>query len=189
MNDSMPRFTNRCAPAVARSTAAPLAAMVLAASLTGCPAPASDPAPAAAALDPESLAIESEGPDWAGAFDSKFRFDNERQAVMVDLKIASGFHAYTVGEATGKPLAVSIAPDGGYELNGEIQYPKGKAKQLPIGPSVIVEGDAQITVPVARRPQASGDRVKGTLRYQVCTKEACDRPRKLGFEVPATGGS
>ncbi len=129
--------------------------------------------------------IRSEGPDFKSALKTRFDFDPGQQALVVHLDIAPGFHAYTVGESTGRPLQVSVPQDGPFTL-GNVQYPKGIAKNLPIGPSVIVEGKAKIVAPVASKAAVdtkAPPRAKGTLHYQICTDEACDRPRKLAFDV------
>lgn len=121
-------------------------------------------------------------PDWKKAFSHKVRFDAARKAVVVDVQIQPGFHAYAPGESTGKPLLVTIDEGGDFVGNGTIQYPKGKEKNLPIGRSVIVEGAAEIVAPVKPKAEAPG-KAKGKFRYQVCTDSACDRPRTIPFEV------
>lgn len=127
---------------------------------------------------------KNEMPDWKKAISHEVRFDAAKGEVVVDVKVEPGFHAYTTGETTGKPLKLTIADDSEYALKGEVQYPKGVEKDLPVGKSVIVEGEAQVTAAV--EPKAEGAQaVKGTFRYQVCTDEACDRPRTAPFEVAA----
>ncbi len=122
-------------------------------------------------------------PDWGSAFASEVRFDADQQAVVAEVRVAPGFHAYTVGETTGKPLKLTLDADGAFEHRGDVSYPAGTERNLPIGRSVIVEGEATITAPVARKAGRTEDRVKGTLRYQVCTDDGCDRPRKQPFDV------
>src|SRR5262245_5835882 len=103
------------------------------------------------------------------------------------MTIAPGFHACTTGEETGKPLAVELAPDSDLVSAGAIEYPKGTIKNLPIGRSVIVEGAAEIVAPVAPKEGAgSPPKLKGTLRYQICTEKACDRPRTTKFDLTAS---
>jgi hypothetical protein len=72
---------------------------------------------------------------------------------------------------------------------GDVEYPKGLEKNLPIGRSVIVEGNAQIYAPVAPKPEAPAGpkKVKGTLRYQVCTEKVCDRPRTVPISADVPG--
>ena len=141
-------------------------------------------APDPAAAPPEPPAPKKRGPDYKNAFTHQVRYDRASQAVVVDLKVAPGFHAYTVGETIGKPLAVQLDDTTPYEHAGPVRYPKGKTKNLPIGRSVIVEGEAQIVAPIRPKPGASGN-ATGVLRYQICTDDACDRPRKVPFTVEA----
>lgn len=124
-----------------------------------------------------------EMPDWASAFSHTVRFDGERSAVVVEVELKPGFHAYTVGETIGRPLKLEFAADSAYQPTGEIQYPEGETKDLPIGKSVIVHGKAAIVAPVAVKEGSSGAEARGKFQYQVCTEEACDRPRTVDFAV------
>ena len=148
--------------------------------VAACPAPANEePAPTTARSSGDDDGV----PDFTQAFKSRIRFDPGEQTIVADLDIAPGFHAYTIGEATGRPLALKLDPTSAVEHAGDVKYPKGKAKTLPIGPSVIVEGKAHIVAPVKRREGAETPEAKGTLHYQICTDEICDRPRKKAFQV------
>lgn len=141
--------------------------------LAGCSKAAEPPAPEPAAAQPTI--------DWGSAFTHQVRFDPATAAVVVDVTVAPGFHAYTTGEQTGRPLKLEVTE--GATLDGPVLYPKGITKNLPVGRSVIVEGQAQV---VGKVKDATGA-VKGRFHYQVCTAEICDRPRKAAFEV-APGG-
>lgn len=137
--------------------------------LAGCPEKTA--APSAPAAAPEAV-------DWSAAFHHEVRYDADQSALVVDVKVAPGFHAYTIGETTGRPLEVTV--EDPWKL-GDVAYPKGLEKNLPIGKSVIVEGAATIVAPVSAEP--APDTIRGKLAYQVCTDEGCDRPRKAAFEV------
>lgn len=121
-------------------------------------------------------------PNWAEAFKYTTRWDAAKKAVVVDLDIAPGFHAYTVGETIGKPLVVELAADSDFALASDVKYPTGVTKDLPLGRSVIVEGKSEIVAEVKPKAAPTGN-AKGTLRYQVCTEKACDRPRTVPFTV------
>lgn len=123
-----------------------------------------------------------ETPSFATAFSHAVRYDTEKKAILVDVKIAPGFHAYTVGETVGKPMLVALDEGAAYRHAGDVVYPAGVEKTLPIGKSVIVEGSAQIVAPIEKRDGAEGP-AAGTFRYQVCTDESCDRPRTAPFSV------
>lgn len=137
--------------------------------LVACPKEEAE-APRAAA---EPAAI-----DWAEAFSHEVAYDAERGAVVVDVHVAPGFHAYTTGEETGRPLKLTIDPP--WTLD-DVTYPEGKTKNLPVGKSVIVEGDAEIVGKVSSKTPAP--KIAGTVAYQVCTDAICDRPRKAAFEI------
>jgi hypothetical protein len=133
---------------------------------------------------PEKVEAPAE-PDWKKAFQHTVRYDAEKKAIVVDVAIEPGFHAYTVGETIGKPMAVTLDEASAFGHAGEVQYPQGTTKDLPIGKSVIVEGTAQIVAPIQKKEGAAEDKATGTFRWQVCTDEACDRPRTQPFRVQA----
>lgn len=125
-----------------------------------------------------------EGPDWSKAFSHQVKWDAAQKAIVVDVAIAPGFHAYTVGETTGKPMLLQVQADGPWTL-GEVKYPEGLTKDLPVGRSVIVEGKATIVGPLAPKAEPAA-KIDGSFRYQVCTDQACDRPRTAAFSLDAT---
>jgi hypothetical protein len=134
----------------------------------------------------ETAAPPAEAPtDWKAAFSHRVRYDAERHALVVEVEVADGFHVYTQGETIGKPMKLTLAPEGAFEVEGGVTYPEGVTKDLPIGRSVIVEGEAEVVAPLKPKDgeSAAADVAKGRFRYQVCTDEACDRPRTESFEV------
>jgi hypothetical protein len=116
-------------------------------------------------------------PNWDGALTHAARYDGARRALVVDVTIGPGFHAYTAGETIGKPLQLDIAADSELAADGPTQYPKGVVKELTVGRSMIVEGRAELVATL--RDPAPGKAAKATFRYQVCTDVACDRPRSV----------
>jgi hypothetical protein len=174
---------------------APLLGLLLATACKTDPAgdhkPGSEPEPSklsgkakqALVLEAQPSAAAGEMPDWAAAFKHEILYDAEKKAVVVAVELKAGFHAYTVGETIGKPLELEFSPDSPYQPSGDIQYPTGETKDLPIGKSVIVFGKADIVAPVAAKEGASGSAANGKFQYQVCTEEACDRPRTVEFSV------
>lgn len=146
--------------------------------LAACPAPESTSAP--------KPAPTKGPPNWKQGFQYKVRHDAKAQSLIVDLKLAPGFHAYTTGETIGKPVAVELTPQSAKVLAAPVAYPKGQTKDLPLGRSVILEGEEQIRAGLKPNPDASASsKILGTFHYQICTDEACDRPRKEKFEVSA----
>ena len=147
------------------------------------PSKLSGKAKEALVLEAQPTEAAGEMPDWAAAFKHEIRFDAEKKAVVVAVELKPGFHAYTVGETIGRPLKLEFSEKSAYQPTGDIQYPAGETKDLPIGKSVIVHGKAEIVAPVAAKPAAPGASATGKFQYQVCTEEACDRPRTVDFEV------
>lgn len=141
--------------------------------LAGC-TQTSAPAPEAA------LPLPS-GPDFENALTVSPRFDAEAQAVAIDLSLRPGFHVYTTGEKTGRPIRIELA-EGAWSAKGEPSYPTGEKKTTALGTSVVVEGQATARLAVSADGEAPG-LVQGSFHYQVCTDEACDRPRKKAFAL------
>jgi len=142
--------------------------------------PAETP-PSPAGEAPKAAAM----PKWSEAISHEVAFDAAQGQVLVTVQVKPGFHAYTVGETTGKPLQLLIGDDSEFGLEGDVQYPKGIEKNLPVGRSVIVQGQAEVKAKVKAKSDASKT-VRGTFKYQVCTDEACDRPRSKAFELNAS---
>jgi hypothetical protein len=143
--------------------------------IVGCKEPAPEAPP------PPKAVIDAQ-PDWKGAFKHTVRFEAASSELVVDVVVAPGFHAYTIGETVGKPMALELSADGGWEADGEVVYPKGVEKDLPIGKSVIVEGSTSIKAKIKAKTDPKSE-VKGTFRYQVCNESACDRPRNEPFTI------
>src|SRR5262245_57971634 len=136
---------------------------LLTALLTACPAKNEEtPQPT-----PEPGVQAPKEPDWKSAFKHEINYDAAKKAIVVDVTIQPGFHAYTVGETIGKPVAVALDEAGAFTLAGDVQYPAGETKDLPIGKSVIVEGTTQIVAPIQKKEGGTGDEATGTFKWQV----------------------
>lgn len=159
--------------------------------LCACRGESTAPTEAARPAPPEPVAMPptSAPTDWKAAFSHDVRYDAERDAVVVDVDVDEGFHVYTEGETIGKPMKLTLDPEGPFEIDGAVTYPKGVTKDLPIGRSVIVEGAAEVVAPLKPRSAEPDGVAKGRFRYQVCTDEACDRPRTVSFEVDVAPSS
>ncbi len=146
----------------------------------------------AAPSTPIAAAEPADAPDWKAAFRHEVAFDAVARSVVVDVDVAPGFHVYTQGETIGKPLLLRLTEGSDFDVDGDVRYPEGITKDLPIGRSVIVEGKARVVAPIkAKNPDATAGTAAGKFRYQVCTDEACDRPRTEAFtiDVPAAPSS
>ena len=128
---------------------------------------------------PPAPPLRAPSTDFSQALTYTTSLDANGQVLTVELSIAPGFHAYTTGETTGRPLALTVDETSDFASNGPVDYPKGVTKDLELGRSVIVTGAAEISAPVAPREGTPGKTVAAEFAYQVCTDEACDRPRKV----------
>lgn len=128
----------------------------------------------------------NEPTDFEKAFRFETHFDSSGPNLRVKLHVAPGFHVYTTGETIGKPLKLQLNESSAFQISGEVQYPAGITKDLPVGRSVIVEGEAEITAALAANAAAKTQQIQGDLRYQVCTDSACDRPRTAVLQVSVT---
>lgn len=121
-------------------------------------------------------------PDWDRALRYKLRQEPGKSSIILDVQIAPGFHAYTVGETIGRPMRLEITNDSDYALSGEVIYPRGEIKDLPIGRSAFVQGDVAIAANLTKRA-VDGKTARGKFEFQVCTSDACDRPRVEPFSI------
>ncbi|MFZ9886177.1 MAG: protein-disulfide reductase DsbD domain-containing protein [Myxococcota bacterium] len=120
-------------------------------------------------------------PDFAGAL--RLTSSLQGDALRVDVNLRPGFHAYAPGEEIGRPVSLVVKPDNGWQLEGTPAVPAGVTKDLgELGKSQVLEGDFSVTATV----RGGSGALRGDLEIQVCTDNACDRPRKHSFEVPAS---
>ncbi len=107
-------------------------------------------------------------------------YDSSRQELVIEVELKKGFHAYAPGEQIGRPVFVDIDNANGWHTTGEVTLPKGLKKSLgSLGESVVLEGQFQIQ---ARVVGGKGP-INGILHMQICTEQACDRPREHAFSV------
>ena len=107
-------------------------------------------------------------------------FDKATQMVSVQIRIADGFHAYAAGEKIGKPVDILIKPLNGWKANGTAILPQGKEITLKsLQKSVILDGLFTVKAKVY---DGKGP-VAGEVHLQVCSDDACDRPRVYPFTV------
>lgn len=110
----------------------------------------------------------------------KPHFDSQAQAVVVDLELEPGYHVYTTGETTGRPIRLQLANGGDWKPAGDPVYPEGTKKSTALGNSVVLEGKVTSKLAVEPAVNEPGS-LQGHFHYQVCTNRACDRPRTLDF--------
>lgn len=122
--------------------------------------------------------------DFTEAITIRPGFERSGPEVVVKIELADGFHVYSTGETIGRPLDIGV-DDGDWVPRSSANYPKGKVKDTSLGRSVVVEGEAEVNLPVRATVDSPGP-VRGFLKYQVCTETSCDRPRKFKFEIPTS---
>ena len=120
--------------------------------------------------------------DFQEAISFKPTFDGAAQAVIMQVNLKPGYHIYTTGETIGRPVRMELQTGGDWKPTGEIEYPTGSKKVTSLGTSVVVEHKAMTRMPVAPAVDEPGKLI-GRFFYQVCTNEACDRPRSTDFEL------
>jgi hypothetical protein len=100
--------------------------------------------------------------------------------LTVTLHLAEGYHAYAPGEKVGKPVQMSIQNSDGWTVEGAPVIPAGVEKDLgELGKSQVLEGKVSLTAVV----KGGQGPIKGTVKVQICTDTACDRPKSVPFEA------
>ncbi|MBL4818964.1 MAG: hypothetical protein JKY15_07045 [Deltaproteobacteria bacterium] len=99
-------------------------------------------------------------------------FDKSTSTLTVQVKLPAGKHAYAPGEPIGQPIALRIEPDNNWVLATPIELPKGDSKHL-------LNDNFKIKAKVknGRGP------ISAILHMQLCTAEACERPKDYAFQV------
>jgi DsbC/DsbD-like thiol-disulfide interchange protein len=119
-------------------------------------------------------------PDFAGAL--RISPSYEAGELVVSVALRPGFHAYAPGESIGKPVALAVTDQGGWKAES-VLVPEGKTKDLgELGKSQVLEG----SFPLKAKVSGGGGALKAVVDIQVCTENACDRPRKHELSVPTT---
>ena len=164
-----------------------LVAVVVAAAAVGCPAPTGEGDFGKAkpvkndGMVTKPQPLPAAPPDWASAVTVVPAYDASTSTLLVVLKIKEGFHAYAPGEEVSKPVAVSVDATNGWAVEGAVDIPAGKKKDLgTLGTSVILEGE----VPIKAKLTKGSGAISGVVDVQVCTDKACDRPKKHPFTIP-----
>jgi hypothetical protein len=122
-------------------------------------------------------------PDFTTAMTMAQKYDATTGELVVTLSLKDGFHAYAPGEEIGKPVRMSVAEAGGWKVEGDVKMPAGKTKDLgELGKSQVLEG----AIPVSALVKGGSGEIQGEVEVQICTDNACDRPRKHAFKVPTS---
>jgi Disulphide bond corrector protein DsbC len=164
-------------------------AMLVLVGLTGCEEGAGkldepkDPTPGVREK-PDPKAAKDLPPDFDGALRMTSSLVNDAAAksatLTVTVTIAPGYHAYAPGEEIGKPIGLFVDAVNGWTLDGSVVVPAGTEKDLgELGKSMILEG----SVPLSAKVVGGTGKLTGHALVQICTDDACDKPRKHPFVV------
>jgi hypothetical protein len=122
-------------------------------------------------------------PNFIGAMRLSPSFDAASGQLTVNVEIREGFHAYAPGSEIGVPVGMTVKADNAWKVEGEVNVPKGEKKSLgTLGTDFVLEGK----IPVTAKVSGGTGEIVGDVKVQVCTKNACDRPRTHGFRVPTS---
>mgnify|MGYP003637375202 FL=1 len=94
------------------------------------------------------------------------------EAVIIDLVIAEGWHAYSRDVGGGMPLAIELAADCDFVVNGELE--------LPAAQDGKVTGKARWQLPVKARGE--GKDLRAVLTFQVCDELECLAPAQVELQ-------
>lgn len=134
----------------------------------------------------ESKTAPDAPPDFEGAMKMQPSYVKGGEGdgeLVVTVQLKPGFHAYAPGEEIGKPVNLVVKDANGWQVEGAPVVPAGKTKDLgELGKSQVLEG----SFPLKAKVKGGAGAIAGELEIQVCTDNACDRPRKHGFEAPTS---
>ena len=112
--------------------------------------------------------------DFANAFTWSQKFDESTHKLIVNVHLSEGFHAYAAGEKIGVPVDLEIAAFNGWRMEGKPSLPTG-----------VLKNDFVLSARVSGGKGA----IRGTLKMQLCSASACDRPREHNFEHEMSRGN
>lgn len=95
-----------------------------------------------------------------------------KDAVIVDLAIAEGWHAYSRDVGGGMPLAIELAADCDFVVNGKLKLPEAHEGK--------VTGKARWQLPVKAR--GAGKDLRAVVTFQVCDELECLAPAEVELQ-------
>lgn len=118
-------------------------------------------------------------------FDNRYTIEStlsgDPKTLNVAVNLSPGLHAYAHGEKIGKPVRLEISSTNGWRALGSAETPAGVTKKIAgLGESIVIEGPFN----VKQRVEGGVGNGEALLHLQVCSNEACDRPRvhKISFK-------
>lgn len=102
-------------------------------------------------------------------YNIEYGFDDIKSELWVKVKMAKNIHAYAEGEKIGRPVALRVMEENGWQKTAEAEIPKGKVKNN----SVLIEKDFTV-----KQHLKKGDGVlKAFFDIQVCGNSNCYAPQ------------
>lgn len=134
----------------------------------------------------ESTPTDFSHHDFSNAFTWSQKFDETTQQLSVNVHLSEGFHAYAAGEKIGVPVDLEISAFNGWHMEGKPSLPAGVLKQIgAIKATQALENEFVLAAKVTGGKGA----LRGTLKMQLCSASACDRPREHHFEYKTSRGN
>jgi hypothetical protein len=125
----------------------------------------------------------SHSPDFNNSFSISSEFIDATSQLKIAIHLADSFHAYAPGEKIGKPIKLEITNINGWAADGAASIPPGKNKLMgELWQSIVLQGDVHIS----QKLKKGNGQGEALLYLQVCTANACDRPRV--HRVPLISG-
>ncbi|MBN4077458.1 hypothetical protein JYT19_00950 [Sulfobacillus acidophilus] len=125
-------------------------------------------------------AVVQKAANFKGAFSFVSTYNEKTKILTQKIKLKDGFHAYGEGEKIGRPANMIIDNKDGWQMIGKPILPNGQMKDLGIlGKSIVLDKKFEISAKV----DGGKGPIVGALRMQICSSNACDKPRSHQFEV------
>jgi len=116
---------------------------------------------------------------------------NDRFDLELTAQIDSGWHLYSTEKIEGgpSPTRITIVPDEGFELAGEIDSPASHSAYDPNFQvaTEFYDGSVTFTIPVRAVNVPAANRIHVQVRYQTCTPTLCLPPKLIVLEASLSG--
>lgn len=117
------------------------------------------------------------------------KLDPKTYALHIIADIAQGWHIYSQEqpkEAISRPTQIQFVKSPFFTYSGKIQE-TGKIERVEDKDLAIVQYQCAGTVEYVQtvvKSAATKGNVTGSITYQACTEERCERPQTVQFSVP-----
>ena len=116
----------------------------------------------------------SESVDFNNSFSISSEFVDATSQFEITVHLTDPLHAYAPGEKIGKPIKLEITGLHGWVADGPLKIPQGRKKKIgALGEGVVLQGDVRLS----QKLKKGDGKGEALLHLQVCTANACDRPR------------